>query len=193
AAGGIIDISRLGPERAAEQIRAKHIDVLVNLSGYFGFGMGVFARRPAPVQVNYLGFPGTLGADYIDYIVADRHVIPEADRVHYSEKVVYLPGCYQANDSKKAISARAVRRAEAGLPEEAFVFCGFHKANKILPATFGAWMQILRAVDGGVLWLLDANATARENLRREAVARGVAPERLIFAPHLPLAEHLARH
>ncbi len=190
----LVHVGRLGAERATEQVRARDIDVLVQLNGYFGLGrIDVFARRAAPVQVNYLGFPGTLGADYIDYIIADRKVIPETDRIFYDAKVAYLPECYQANDDKKAISSRSVTRAEAGLPDGAFVFCAFHKACKIRPAVFDAWMQILAAVEGGVLWLLCDNAVARENLRREAAARGIAPERLIFADHLPLAEHLARH
>lgn len=190
----LVDVSRLGAEQATEHVRAREIDVLVNLNGYFGLArMDVFARRAAPVQVSYLGFPGTLGADYIDYIVADRKVIPETDRVFYEAKVAYLPDCYQPNDATKAISSRAVTRAEAGLPDGVFVFCAFHKACKILPAMFDAWMQILGEVEGSVLWLLADNAVTRENLRREAAARGVAPERLIFAEHVPLREHLARH
>ena len=194
AVNGVVDISRLGAEGAVERIRARGIDVLVDLSGYFGLGrMDVFARRAAPLQVSYLGFPGTLGADYIDYIVADRYVIPEADRSLYNEKVVYLPGCYQPNDGQKAISSRAVTRADAGLPEGAVVFCGFNKTHKILPFVFDTWMRILRAVEGSVLWLLADNATAQENLRREAAARDVDPGRLIFAQHVPLDEHLARH
>jgi predicted O-linked N-acetylglucosamine transferase (SPINDLY family) len=194
AVDGVVDVSRLGAEPVVEQIRAKGIDILVDLSGYFGLGRtDVFARRAAPLQVNYLGFPGTLGADYIDYIVADRYVIPETDRSLYDEKVVYLPGCYQPNDAQKAISGRAVTRADANLPEGAVVFCSFNKIHKILPFWFDAWMRILRAVEGSVLWLFADNAAAQANLRREAAARNVDPGRLIFAQHVAPAEHLARH
>ncbi len=194
AVDGKEDISRLGTEHVVDRIKAKEIDILVNLNGYFGQArMDVFARRAAPVQVSYLGFPATSGAGYIDYIVADRHVIPAADRELYCEKVAYLPRCYQANDRKKQISGRKMTRAEAGLPEDGFVFCGFHKTSKILPRVFDVWMAILEAVDGGVLWLLSEHAPAQDNLRREAAARGIDPRRLVFARHLPLAEHLARH
>src|SRR5262249_5674844 len=119
--------------------------------------------------------------------------IPEADRSLYNEKVVYLPGCYQPNDAQKAISSRPVTRADAGLPEGAIVFCGFNKTHKILPFVFDAWMRILRAVEGSVLSQLSYDATTQDNLRREAATRGVDPARLIFAQHVPLAEHLARH
>jgi predicted O-linked N-acetylglucosamine transferase (SPINDLY family) len=193
AVDAIADISRLNTRGAVDLIRSHDIDVLVNLNGYFNLArMDVFARRASPVQVNYLGFPGTLGADYMDYIVADRRVIPEGERAFYSEKVVYLPGCYQPNDDLRKISDRPMTRAEFGLPDGAFVFCGFHKSLKILPRVFDAWMRILKSVDGSVLWLLDDPA-ARENLRREATARGVDAERIVFAKHAPLAEHLARH
>ncbi len=188
-----VDISQLTARQAVDLIDSEGIDILVNLNGYFNLGrLDIFARRAAPVQVNYLGFPGTLGADYIDYIIADRIVIPEAERAFYCEKVAYLPGCYQPNDDHRQISDRPMTRAEFGLPDRGFVFCGFHKTLKIMPHVFDAWMRILREVDGSVLWLLDDPA-GRDNLWREANARGIGSERIIFARHAPLAEHLARH
>jgi protein O-GlcNAc transferase len=152
--------------------------------------MGVFAQRPAPVQVNYLGFPATLGAPYIDYILADKIVIPKDEQKFYDEQVVYLPGCYQANDDNGRPMAPAPSRAEAGLPPTGIVFCNFNNAYKLTPSTFDSWMRILKQVDGSMLWLLEA--PYEDNLRREAAARGITPERLIFAPDLPTDQHLAR-
>jgi predicted O-linked N-acetylglucosamine transferase (SPINDLY family) len=188
----IVPIAGLPDDAAAARVREEKIDILVNLNGYFGAPrMGVFARRPAPVQVNYLGFPATLGAPYIDYIIADRIVIPEDERQYYTEQVVWLPDSYQVNDSKRAIAADS-HRAAHGLPEDAFVFCNFNQSYKLAPATFTLWMSILKQTDGSVLWLLDSIAAFRENLAREAERQGVARERLVFAPAAPVAEHLAR-
>jgi predicted O-linked N-acetylglucosamine transferase (SPINDLY family) len=190
----IIDISRLDDSSAATTIFDQHIDILVNLNGYFGeHRMQLFAQRPAPIQVNYLGFPGTLGANYIDYIMADRIVIPEAHKLLFTEKVVYLPSCYQANDRKKEIGAHNSNRAAYELPEEGFVFCCFNNNYKITREFFSTWMRILTQVEGSVLWLVDDNAKATNNLRREAEARGVTAERLIFSKRVQLPEHLARH
>jgi protein O-GlcNAc transferase len=187
------NIGRLSDQEAAQAIRAAEIDILVNLNGYFGDSrMGVFAQRPAPVQVSYLGFPATLGAPTIDYIVADRIVIPEGEQRFYDEQVVYLPGSYQVNDDKGRAIAPPPSRAEAGLSEQGFVFCNFNSAYKLTPGTFDSWMRILGRVDDSVLWLLESTAPYADNLRREAQARGVAPERLIFAPELPTDQHLAR-
>jgi predicted O-linked N-acetylglucosamine transferase (SPINDLY family) len=175
-------------------IREHEIDILVNLNGYFGeHRTQLFARRAAPIQVNYLGFPGTLGASYMDYIIADRCVIPEDHKDFYQEKVVYLPNCYQANDRKKAISARTPTRAECGLPEVGFVFCCFNNSYKILPEMFDRWVRILLQIEGSVLWLFGNNEETIANLRRETAARNVNPGRLVFAKQLPLANHLARH
>ncbi|RYX86068.1 MAG: hypothetical protein EON84_22110, partial [Bradyrhizobiaceae bacterium] len=154
---------------------------------------GVFARRAAPVQVNYLGFPGTLGASFMDYIVADQHVLPADHRRFYTEKVAWLPHCYQPNDDRRAIAAHAPTRDDCGLPRDGFVFCCFNNAYKITPAVFDGWMNILTAVEASVLWLLDDSEAAVGNLRRAAEARGVDPARLVFAKRLPPAEHLARH
>ncbi len=190
----IIDIRGRSDREAAELIRDLGVDVLVNLNGYFGDGrQGVFAHRPAAIQVNYLGFPGTLGAEYIDYLIADATVIPAQDREHYIEKIVYLPGCYQANDAGRAASTRPVTRAGAGLPDDAFVYCCFNNSYKITPPTFDGWLRILAQVEGSVLWLLQPDAAAVANLRREAGRRGIDGSRLLFAPHVPPDEHLARH
>jgi protein O-GlcNAc transferase len=188
-----IDIGTLHDADAAARIRAEEIDILVNLNGYFGKARsGVFAHRAAPVQVNYLGFPATLGANYMDYIIADATVIPATEHGFYDEEVVTLPGCYQANDDKGRPIARVPTRAEAGLPETGAVFCNFNNAYKLTPATFDSWMRILKEVDGSVLWLLESPAPYADNLRKEAEKRGVAPERLVFAPELDTDLHLAR-
>src|SRR6185436_8043295 len=167
-------------------------DILVDLKGYtHGARTGISALRPAPVQVNYLGYPGTMGADFIDYLIADRFLIPAAHAADYSEKLVLLPGSYQVNDRKRPVAATPSRR-ELGLPEHGFVFCCFNHTYKILPETFSVWMRLLEAVPGSILWLLESNPWAGENLRREARMRGVDPERLVFAPPLPMDRHLGR-
>jgi protein O-GlcNAc transferase len=192
----LITINQMADAEAAARIRAEEIDILVNLNGYFGTPrMGVFARRAAPIQVNYLGFPATLGASYIDYIIADRIVIPEQDRRFYDEQVVWLPHSYQVNDRKRAIAPQVPTRAALGLPESGLVFCNFNQSYKITPDVFAAWMRILKAVDGSVLWLLalrNAGPPFQANLSRQAERHGIAPERLVFAPSLPLDQHLAR-
>jgi protein O-GlcNAc transferase len=189
----ILYINKMADDEAAELIRAQEIDILVNLNGYFGAPrMGVFARRAAPIQVNYLGFPATLGAPYMDYIIADRVVIPEDERRFYDEQVVYLPDSYQANDRKRPIAETVPDRSPLGLPGDGFVFCNFNQSYKITPATFAGWMRILKAVDGSVLWLLQAKPPFEANLSRAAQQHGVAASRLIFAPSLPQGQHLAR-
>ena len=189
-----VDANTLTDGEAARILSEKEIDILVDLNGYSGRARpGILARRPAPIQVNYLGFPGTSGAPYVDYILADRWVIPPADQPHYSESVVYLPDSYQVNDSHRAIAPHTPNRSQAGLPERAFIFCCFNSTHKITPATFQAWMDILRAVEGSVLWLLEANPVMAGNLRSEAARCGVAPDRLVFGPVMALPEHLARH
>ena len=186
-------VATLSDEEAAQAVRAAEIDILVNLNGYFGEArMGICARRPAPLQVNYLGFPATLGAPYIDYLLADRLVIAEDDQPFYDENIVYLPDCYQANDNKGRPMATRPGREEAGLPQNGIVFCNFNSAYKLTPETFDLWMRILARTEGSVLWLLESPAPYADNLRREAQARGVAAERLIFAPELPTDQHLAR-
>ena len=190
----MVDISKLSDAEAAQAIRSREIDILVNLNGYFGQGrQEIFALRPCKVQVNYLGFPGTIGADYIDYLIADRLVIPPQSQPHYSEKIVYLPDCYQPNDNRREIAKTDATRDAFGLPTEGFVFCCFNNNYKIGPATFDGWARILLQVPGSVLWLLADNQAAMHNLRAHAAQRGLEPDRLVFANRLPLAEHLARH
>jgi predicted O-linked N-acetylglucosamine transferase (SPINDLY family) len=171
------------------------IDIAVDLMGFTGNARtGVFASRAAPIQVNFLGYPGTMAATCMDYLIADRTVIPAASRALYAEKIVYLPHSFQPNDRKRPIADREFPREELGLPPTAFVFCSFNNIYKITPAVFGCWMRILGKVDESVLWLVSANDAVRANLRREAAARGVSPDRLIFAGRLARAEdHLARH
>ena len=179
----------------AEIIRAEEIDVLVDLAGpTMDAQPDVFAYRPAPIQVGYLGYPGTSGASYIDYILADETVIPEANRKFYSEEVIPLPGCYLPTDSKLTIAKETPTRAEMNLPAEGFVFCSFNHDYKINPDNFGAWMRILLRVENSVMWLMKLNDSAEANLRKEAEARGVDPARLIFATRVPSVEaHLARY
>jgi predicted O-linked N-acetylglucosamine transferase (SPINDLY family) len=189
-----IDAKPQGDDQIADLVRSLEVDILVDLKGFTQDARtGVLAMRPAPIQVNYLGFPGTIGAGFIDYIVADRTVIPE-DHAHcYAEKIVWLPDSYQVNDHRRAIAEAAPARADFGLPDGGFVFCCFNDNYKITPSVFSAWMRILQAVDDSVLWLFEDNPTAAGNLRREAAARGIAPQRLVFARRLPNAAHLARH
>lgn len=188
-----IDVRDRSDKEVAELARELGIDIAVDLKGYTEDGrVGIFAYRAAPVQVSYLGFPGTLGADFMDYLIADPTLIPAASRAHYSEKIVYMPHSYQVNDSRRAVAEVPVRRAAAGLPDDAFVFCCFNANYKILPETFDSWMRILTAVPEAVLWLFEGHPESAVNLRREASRRGVAGERLIFAEPLPPAEHLAR-
>ena len=189
----ILYINQLPDSDAAARIRAEEIDILVNLNGYFGAPrMGIFARRAAPIQVNYLGFPATLGAPYMDYIIADQVVIPEGERRFYDEQVVWLPHSYQVNDSKRAIARDVPGRAALGLPEKGFVFCNFNQSYKLTPDVFACWMRLLKQVDRSVLWLLKARPPFETNLAKEAGRHGVDPSRLRFAPSLPLEQHLAR-
>jgi predicted O-linked N-acetylglucosamine transferase (SPINDLY family) len=189
-----VDVRGIGDRAVARLSRDLEIDIAVDLKGFTEDARpGIFAERAAPVQVSYLGFPGTMGAGYIDYVIADEVVIPAASRAMYSEKVVSLPHSYQVNDRKRSISDRAFTREELGLPARGFVFCCFNNNYKITPPTFDVWMRILRQVEGSVLWLIEDSATAAENLRREAEKRGVRAERLVFAQRMALPDHLARH
>ncbi len=178
----------------ARWLREQEVDIAIDLKGHTGFARpGVFAQRPAPIQVNYLGQPGTSGAPFIDYLIADEFLIPKGGERYFSEKIVYLPDSYQVNDRKRAVAAVTPSRAEAGLPERGVVFCCFNNNWKITACMFDVWMRILAAVDCSVLWLLADNRWATENLRREAARRGVSPDRLVFASRVANDEHLARH
>jgi predicted O-linked N-acetylglucosamine transferase (SPINDLY family) len=186
------DVRVLTTEDAARKIHADGIDILIDLKGYTAHTRSqILALRPAPVQVNYLGYPGTMGAKFVDYLIGDPIVTPPDHADDYTEQLALLPYSYQPNDRHRPLATKPTR-AECGLPEKAFVFCGFNQTFKILPGVFDIWMRLLREVSDSVLWLLKANRWAEDNLRREATARGVAAERLIFAPRLPLAQHLAR-
>jgi len=179
---------------AAQRIQADEVDILVDLKGYTRQARTqIMALRPAPIQVNYLGYPGTMAAPFIDYILVDDFVVPPDQQPFFTEKLVHLPGCYQVNDSQRPIAAHTPPRAECGLPEAGFVFCCFNSTYKITSGVFDVWMRLLKAIPGSVLWLLEDNPVTSANLRREAQARGVMAERLVFAPRLALAEHLARH
>jgi protein O-GlcNAc transferase len=189
-----VDARTLSDQQIAERLERDEIDIAVDLMGYtLGSRPEIFRRRPADIQVSYMGYCGTTALDCIDYLVADASVIPEADRDFYTEKVAYLPDSYFGNDNTRVIAERTPSRAEAGLPDTGFVFCCFNNNYKFTPDVFAVWMRLLQAVDGSVLWMLKPNATAERNLRAAAQAHGVAPERLVFAARVPPAEHLARH
>ncbi|HEX5210223.1 MAG TPA: tetratricopeptide repeat protein [Pseudolabrys sp.] len=188
-----IDVFGDGDDNIARLITSLEIDILVDLMGFTTDARpGILARRPAPAQVSFLGFLGTMGAPFVDYIIADRTVIPEDRQDCYAEKIIYLPDCFQPTDRGREIGDKAFTRAELGLPATGFVYCCFNNCYKITPSVFDSWMRILTAVDGSVLWLFAEDAAARENLLKEAAARGVDDERLIFAPRVALAEHQAR-
>lgn len=187
------DIRAISDDDAAAQIAADGIDILVDVNGHTRDArLGVFARRPAPIIVNWLGYPGTMGSPYHHYIVADEHVIPPEMESYYSERVLRLP-CYQPNDRKRVVDAKRPTRTEMGLPEDAFVFCCFNAAHKVTRFSFERWLDILRQTPNSLLWLLDYNTETNERLRAYAAANGVAAERLIFAPKLANPLHLARY
>jgi predicted O-linked N-acetylglucosamine transferase (SPINDLY family) len=188
-----VDVRYKSDQEVALLLRELEIDIAVDLQGFTQHCRpGILSHRAAPVQVNYLGYPGTMGADYIDYIIGDRCVIPPEHHPGYAEKVVYLPDCYQVNDSKRRIAARTPTRAELGLPEKGFVYCCFNNNHKISPRVFDVWMRLLNKVQGSVLWLLEDNKTVARNLRQEAERRSIASGRVIFAPRVKMEEHLAR-
>jgi len=188
------DVGGMSDKEIAAVAREQGIDIAVDLKGHTQeMRLGIFSYRPAPVQIGYLGYPGTTGAHFIDYIIADDFVIPEGSRHLYTEKVITLPGCYQVNDDGRTISDRAFTRDELGLPDGGFVFCSFNASYKIRPLEFDIWMRLLSQVEGSVLWLLGDNRWAEANLRGEAEARGIDPDRLVFAERMALSDHLARH
>jgi protein O-GlcNAc transferase len=188
-----LDVSVLSDRDVARIIAERRIDIVIDLGGHTLESRALLlAYRPAPLQLSFLGFPGTLGADFIDYIIADRWVIPEADQQHYSEKVIYLPESYLPGTATESVIA-VPSRADAGLPPEGFVYGCFHAVYKILPAAFDRWMRILQSVPDSVLWLRDSVPLVKSNLAREAVRRGVDPARLVYAPKAATpAEHRAR-
>jgi predicted O-linked N-acetylglucosamine transferase (SPINDLY family) len=177
----------------ASLARELTIDIAVDLKGFTqNQRASIFAHRVAPIQVNYLGYPGTMGAEYMDYIIADPILIPDDKREHYSEKIAYLPNSYQVNVKERLISDKAISRKEFGLSDNAFVFCSFNNNYKITPKTFDCWLRILQAVEGSILWVFKSNETAVKNLKKEAEFRGIDSSRLVFASYLPVEEHLKR-
>jgi predicted O-linked N-acetylglucosamine transferase (SPINDLY family) len=188
------EVSKLSDENTVQLSRKLEIDIAVDLKGYtYNCRPNIFAKRAAPIQVNYLGYPGTMGNNYYDYIIADPIVIPYENQIHFSEKIIYLPDCYQVNDSRKIIALINNKRIDENIPDNSFVFCCFNNIYKILPDIFYVWMDILKKVDNSVLWLLDDNPIAKQNLIIEAERKGVCGNRLIFAVRKGLEEHLARH
>ena len=190
----LVPIHEMTDYQAAMRIHDDEVDILVDLKGFTKDARTrIFSYRPAPVQVNYLGYPSTMGADFIDYIIADRFIAPMEHQPYYDEAIVHLPDTYFPNDTKRKISNEVPTREQYDLPEDAFVFCSFNNAYKISEKTFDSWMRILNATENSVLWLFEANPLCKANLQREAIARKVDPNRMIFSPMVPkMEDHLAR-
>lgn len=190
-----MDIHEMSDEEVVTLARKEGIDIAIDLTGLTGNSRpDIFAKRVAPIQINYLGFPSTMGASFMDYIIADEILIPKTERNSYDEKILYMPHSFQVNDASKPISEKVFTRSEFGLPEDGFIFCAFSNSYKITPSVFAAWMNILQAIPESVLWLSIENELARENLRKQASVQDISVERLIFAQRLPsLADHLARY
>jgi protein O-GlcNAc transferase len=190
---GFLDIRDMGYLEAAAKINADKVDILVDLTGYtLGNRLEIAALRPAPIQVRYLGFPGSMHACFFDYLITDRTVTPPEQQVHYSEKFVCMPQCYQINDAEQVIGPETYVRSDFGLPENGFVFCSFNTSYKIDPVMFDVWMGILKAVPGSVLWLLRQGDLMAKNLRNYAENHGVSGQRLVFADKMPKSSHLSR-
>ncbi len=189
-----VDIREMSPRAAAERIHQDRIDILIDLKGHVANARpAIAASRPAPIQVNWLGFAGTMGADYMDYIVVDEQVVPKGHGQHFSECLVRLPHSYLVNDPQRMVAPDSPPRGDHGLREADFVFCCFNHVHKITRSIFACWMGLLSTVPSSVLWLLGGAGEAQTNLMRTAKDAGVDPRRLVFAPHLPQAAHLARH
>ncbi|MNR76164.1 lipoprotein NlpI [compost metagenome] len=188
-----INVREKSDRQIAELLSELDIDIAIDLKGYTEEGRpGIFTYRAAPVQVSYLGYPGTMGANYFDYLIADKFLIPEQDEGSYSEAIVCMPDSYQVNGRNRVVHPSVPSRADCGLPETGFVFCSFNNTYKNNPTVFSVWMNLLEKVQGSVLWLLTKSGGFEENLKNEALTRGIDPNRIIFAPHKPLPEHLAR-
>jgi predicted O-linked N-acetylglucosamine transferase (SPINDLY family) len=194
ACDNFVDVSTMTDTDVAALMREMEIDIAVDLMGHTEHARtGIMALRPAPIQVNFLGYPGTMGTGFIDYLIADPVVIPIGSERYYTEKIVRLPNSYQVNDSKREIQDRSLTRSDYGLPDNGFVFCCFNGTFKINATMFDVWMHLLRCVEGSVLWMLSAGATVEKRLRGEAESRGIDSARLVFAPWTTFDEHLARH
>ena len=187
------DVRTMSDIDVAMLSRSVKLDIAVDLGGFTqNCRTNIFAEGSAPVQVSFLGYPGTMAADYMDYLIADRTLIPKEKQHHYSEKIVYMPNSYQVNVSKISVSETSLLRHELGLPDIGFVFCCFNNNYKITPSTFSGWMRILKAVKGSVLWLFENSNSAAKNLKKEAMKFGINADRLVFATHMPAEEHLNR-
>jgi predicted O-linked N-acetylglucosamine transferase (SPINDLY family) len=188
------DIHSSSDIEALKTIHNDKIDIAIDLTGYTKDSRtSLFSSRLAPVQINYLGYPGTLGTDFMDYIVADQNLMPEAFQEFYIEKPIYLPHTYWPTNNIQAISQKVQTREDMGLPSDGFVFCCFNNNYKISPKEFDIWMRLMTKVEGSVLWLLKSNKWAEHNMKREAEARGISADRVIFAEKVENSEHLARH
>jgi predicted O-linked N-acetylglucosamine transferase (SPINDLY family) len=189
-----IDLHSKSDQDAGRVIAELQIDIGIDLGGYTKYARtGIFSQKRMPIQAHYLGYIGTMGLDYFDYIVADKTVLPESNKDYLSEKIIYLPNSFQANDSTRQISDKSFTKEELGLPVDGFIFCCFNNNYKIVPQTFSAWMRILKATKGSVLWLFEDSPQVARNLAKEASQRGIDPNRLIFAKHLPRADYMARY
>jgi predicted O-linked N-acetylglucosamine transferase (SPINDLY family) len=187
------DVRDKTDQEIAQFSRDLGVDIAVDLKGFtLDSRTGIFSYRAAPIQISYLGYPGTMGAEFIDYIIADHIIIPQHLQDKYSEKVLYLPDCYQVNDQTREIADTKYSRESLGLPSTSFIYCSFNANYKITPTVFDAWMRILKSVDESILWLFEDNAKSALNLKNEAEKRGVNPDRIYFAKRVPLSEHLAR-
>ncbi len=188
------NVSDMSDHEISKMSRNLKIDIAIDLMGFTEKNrFGIFVEKCAPIQVNYLGYPGTTGSNYIDYIIADKKLISDENQKYFSEKIIYLADTYQANDTKKKISNKVFNRNDFNLPKNSFVFCCFNKTQKITPHVFDIWMKILNKVNNSVLWLLEDNKISNENLKKEAIKRNVDAQRIIFAKKTILSEHLARH
>ncbi len=188
-----IEVAFMSDKEVAQMSRELEIDIAIDLKGLTqNERFGIFAYQAAPIQVSYLGYPGTLGSNYIDYVIADETIIPKDSQRYYAEKIIYMPHTYQVNDRSRVIASTHFSKQELGLPEEVFVFCCFNNNYKIYPPVFDLWVKILKAVDHSVLWLLEDNVTASINLSKEAQSRGLDPSRLVFAKRMDMSSHLAR-
>jgi predicted O-linked N-acetylglucosamine transferase (SPINDLY family) len=188
-----IDVTNRSDQEIAQLSRELNIDIAIDLGGFTtGSRTGIFAYRAAPIQLSYIGYLGTMAAPYFDYLIADKTIIPPELQSHYTEQIIYLPS-YQSNDRKRIVSEKIFTRQELGLPETGFVFACFNNSYKILPATFDGWMRILQKVNGSVLFIYADNHWVEENLKNEAHARGVDPQRLIFGKRIPLDQYMARY
>jgi len=188
------DLRASGDQEVAAFLAERKVDIAVDLNGLTsGCRPGILARRPAPIQVSYLGYPGTMGADFIDHVIADKLVLPDEQQALFTEKIAHLPDCYQVTDSTQDVPIQTPSRQDAGLPPQGLVFCCFNNNHKITAAVFDVWMRILTAVEGSALWLLRDNIGSERNLRAAAAARGIDPSRLVFAERADHEAHLARH